>query len=188
MGAQAYVRAECLHGITFGLTWAASLGTLIGGYFYERYGARVMLIVTSDAQGLKSLLHAQKLIMSSNLLAFTLGRVDSKLYGSPSPVSALKELDPQNALDLGVFAFELPFEHQSARLNGQVSTVRQTHAGVLEIVVNEGNVWLPPIVAALLYKRTKELPDSVQMRFVRLEKGKFASLQLRGKGLAIMGA
>ncbi|CAH0518274.1 unnamed protein product [Peronospora belbahrii] len=120
--------------------------------------------------------------------AFTLGRVDSKLYGSPLPVSALKELDPQNALDLGVFAFELSFEHQSARLNGQVSTVRQTHAGVLEIVVNEGRVWLPPIVAALLYKRTKELPDSVHVRFVRLEKGKFASLQLRGKGLAIMGA
>ncbi|CAH0476438.1 unnamed protein product [Peronospora belbahrii] len=118
--------------------------------------------------------------------AFTLGRVDSKLYGSPSPVSALKELDPQNALDLGVFAFELSFEHQSARLNGQVLTVRQTHAGVLEIVVNEGRVWLPPIVAALLYKRTKELPDSVQVRFVRLEKVKFASLQLRGKGLAIM--
>ncbi|CAH0513849.1 unnamed protein product [Peronospora belbahrii] len=98
------------------------------------------------------------------------------------PVSALKELNPQNALDLGVFTFELSFEDQFAERCGEATTERQTHAGVLEFVADEGTVGLPPKVAASLFARINELPDSVQVRFVRLEKGKFASLQLRGSG------
>ncbi|GMF10277.1 unnamed protein product [Phytophthora lilii] len=90
------------------------------------------------------------------------------------PVSALQELNPQNALELGVFTFELSFQAREV--------VRQTHAGVLEFVAEEGTVGLPPKVAASLFRQTTRLPDSIQVRFVRLEKGKFASLQPRGKG------
>ncbi|KUF94078.1 hypothetical protein AM588_10006962 [Phytophthora nicotianae] len=74
------------------------------------------------------------------------------------PVSALEELNPQNALELGVFTFELSFDEDQQ--GGEASIAkRQTHAGVLEFVADEGTV-----------------------RFVRLEKGKFASLQPRGEG------
>ncbi|GMF46899.1 unnamed protein product [Phytophthora fragariaefolia] len=93
------------------------------------------------------------------------------------PVSALEELNPQNALELGVFTFELSFEPQ-----GGAGDRQQTHAGVLEFVAEEGTVGLPPKVAASLFRHSKLLPDSVQVRFVRLEKGKFASLQPRGDG------
>ncbi|ETM50796.1 hypothetical protein L914_05198 [Phytophthora nicotianae] len=97
------------------------------------------------------------------------------------PVSALEELNPQNALELGVFTFELSFDEDQQ--GGEASIAkRQTHAGVLEFVADEGTVGLPPKVAASLFRHTKELPDSIQVRFVRLEKGKFASLQPRGEG------
>uniref|UniRef100_H3HAU5 UBX domain-containing protein n=1 Tax=Phytophthora ramorum TaxID=164328 RepID=H3HAU5_PHYRM len=71
------------------------------------------------------------------------------------PVSALEELNPQNALELGVFTFELSFEEQSE----EGKATRQTHAGT-----------------------SRQLPDSIHVRFVRLEKGKFASLQPTGDG------
>ncbi|KAG7377779.1 Ubiquitin fusion degradation protein UFD1 [Phytophthora pseudosyringae] len=97
------------------------------------------------------------------------------------PVSALEELNPQNALELGVFTFELSFDEE---LPGGVSPTvkRQTHAGVLEFVAEEGTVGLPPKVATSLFRQAKRLPGSIQVRFVRLEKGKFASLQPRGDG------
>ncbi|OWZ06075.1 Ubiquitin fusion degradation protein 1 [Phytophthora megakarya] len=100
------------------------------------------------------------------------------------PVSALEELDPQNALELGVFTFELSFdEEQPVAPDRKLVTVkRATHAGVLEFVAREGTVGLPPKVAASLFRQTKQLPNNVQVRFVRLEKGKFASLQPRGDG------
>ncbi|KAG7399946.1 Ubiquitin fusion degradation protein UFD1 [Phytophthora boehmeriae] len=95
------------------------------------------------------------------------------------PVSALEELNPQNALELGVFTFELSFEHDREKEDGERRT---THAGVLEFVADEGTVGLPPKVAASLFQHTKQLPETVRVRFVRLEKGKFASLQPRGDG------
>lgn len=97
------------------------------------------------------------------------------------PVSALEELNPQNALDLGVFTFELSFDDDQQ--GGEAPTVRsQTHAGVLEFVAEERTVGLPPKVAASLFRYTKQLPASIQVRFVRLEKGKFASLRPKGEG------
>lgn len=98
------------------------------------------------------------------------------------PVSALEELNPQNALELGVFTFELSFDEQPAAEGREATAMRQTHAGVLEFVADDGTVGLPPKVAASLFRRIKELPGSIQVRFVRLEKGKFASLQPRGDG------
>ncbi|RLN84449.1 hypothetical protein BBJ28_00025728, partial [Nothophytophthora sp. Chile5] len=94
------------------------------------------------------------------------------------PVSALEELNPQNALELGVFTFELSYDEPEAPESRQ----RKTHAGVLEFVADEGTVGLPPKVAASLFQNTAQLPDSIRVRFVRLEKGKFASLQPRGDG------
>jgi ubiquitin fusion degradation protein 1 len=91
------------------------------------------------------------------------------------PVSALEVLNPQNALELGVFTFELSFQDQD-------QGSKQTHAGVLEFVAEEGTVGLPPKVAASLFRDAVQLPASVQVRFVRLEKGTFASLQPRGEG------
>ncbi|KAG3101241.1 hypothetical protein PI124_g14703 [Phytophthora idaei] len=97
------------------------------------------------------------------------------------PVSALEELDPQNALELGVFTFELSFDEDHH--DGGASTLkRQTHAGVLEFVAEEGTVGLPPKVATSLFRYTKQLPGSIKVRFVRLEKGRFATLQPRGEG------
>ncbi|POM80265.1 Ubiquitin fusion degradation protein UFD1 domain containing hypothetical protein [Phytophthora palmivora] len=99
------------------------------------------------------------------------------------PVSALEELNPQNALELGVFTFELSFQGQSEMKDGEmVAIMKLTHAGVLEFIAEEGTVGLPPKVAASLFSQTKQLPSSIQVRFVRLEKGKFASLQPRGDG------
>lgn len=98
------------------------------------------------------------------------------------PVSALEQLNPQNAHELGVFTFELSW----SPLAGD-ATARTTHAGVLEFVAEEGTVGLPPKVAASLF-RTDDgaarhvLPETIQVKFVRLEKGKFASLQPRGDG------
>lgn len=98
------------------------------------------------------------------------------------PVSALEELNPQNAHELGVFTFELSYRAASD------GSVRRTHAGVLEFVAQEGTVGLPPKVAASLCERAAgsgaaaQLPDALQVKFVRLEKGKFASLQPRGAG------
>lgn len=94
------------------------------------------------------------------------------------PVSALEELNPQNALELGVFTFELSFDED----NTSGESLTTTHAGVLEFVAEEGTVGIPPKVAASLFKHCKQLPDNVQVRFVRLEKGTFASLQPRGEG------
>ncbi|RLN97258.1 hypothetical protein BBJ28_00020031 [Nothophytophthora sp. Chile5] len=94
------------------------------------------------------------------------------------PVSALEELNPQNALELGVFTFELSYDEPEATESWQ----RKTHAGVLEFVADEGTVGLPPKVAASLFQNAKQLPDNIRVRFVRLEKGKFASLQPRGDG------
>ncbi|RQM16830.1 hypothetical protein KXD40_005922 [Peronospora effusa] len=99
------------------------------------------------------------------------------------PVSALEELNPQNALELGVFTFELSFEDQYVtQTSGETTIKRQTHAGVLEFVADEGTVGLPPKVAASLFKYATEIPGSIQVRFVRLEKGTFASLQPKGNG------
>ncbi|KAG6620076.1 Ubiquitin fusion degradation protein 1 [Phytophthora cinnamomi] len=98
------------------------------------------------------------------------------------PVSALEELNPQNALELGVFTFELSFVQKQQQQQQQQQQKRVTHAGVLEFVAEEGTVGLPPKVAASLFGQSAQLPDSVQVRFVRLEKGKFASLQPRGDG------
>lgn len=95
------------------------------------------------------------------------------------PVSALEELNPQNALELGVFTFELFFEEKTS--DGEKQQM-QTHAGVLEFVAEEGTVGLPPKVAASLFRQAQQIPDSIRVRFVRLEKGKFASLQPRGNG------
>lgn len=96
------------------------------------------------------------------------------------PVSALEELNPQNAHELGVFTFALSYR------NGEDASVQLTHAGVLEFVAEEGTVGLSPKVAASLFRSadgsTQQLPDAIQVKFVRLEKGKFASLQPRGDG------
>ncbi|KAE8972038.1 hypothetical protein PR003_g26672 [Phytophthora rubi] len=97
------------------------------------------------------------------------------------PVSALEELNPQNALELGVFTFELSFDQQQQQQE-EPKEKRLTHAGVLEFVAEEGTVGLPPKVAASLFGHSRQLPDSIQVRFVRLEKGRFASLQPRGDG------
>lgn len=99
------------------------------------------------------------------------------------PVSALEQLNPQNAHELGVFTFELSYTFA-----GAPDEPRRTHAGVLEFVAAEGTVGLPPKVAASLFQYcsseggTHVLPESIQVKFVRLEKGKFASLQPRGDG------
>lgn len=93
------------------------------------------------------------------------------------PVSALEELNPQDALELGVFTFELSF----AGAEG----VHKTHAGVLEFTAAEGTVGLPPKVAASLFEHlspAQPAPDAVQVKFVRLDKGKLAGLQPRGNG------
>ncbi|RLN56311.1 hypothetical protein BBJ29_006586 [Phytophthora kernoviae] len=95
------------------------------------------------------------------------------------PVSALEELNPQNALELGVFTFELSYEEHGQQ--GENERIL-THAGVLEFVADEGTVGLPPKVAASLFQQTEHLPESIRVRFVRLEKGKFARLQARGDG------
>lgn len=96
------------------------------------------------------------------------------------PVSALEELNPQNAHELGVFTFALSYRA------GDDAHVQLTHAGVLEFVAEEGTVGLPPKVAASLFRsadaNTRQLPDAIQIKFVRLEKGKFASLQPCGTG------
>lgn len=97
------------------------------------------------------------------------------------PVSALEELNPQNAHELGVFTFELSYEDSAS------GNTRKTHAGVLEFVAEEGTVGLPPKVAASLLRSVDgssraPLPESVQVKYIRLEKGKFASLQPRGVG------
>lgn len=96
------------------------------------------------------------------------------------PVSALEELNPQNAHELGVFTFALSYR------NDDDASMQLTHAGVLEFVAEEGTVGLPPKVAASLFRSangsTRQLPDAIQVKFVRLEKGKFASLQPRGAG------
>ncbi|KAK1928344.1 Ubiquitin recognition factor in ER-associated degradation protein 1 [Phytophthora citrophthora] len=97
------------------------------------------------------------------------------------PVSALEELNPQNALELGVFTFELSFDEEEVIGETLIAT-RKTHAGVLEFVAEEGTVGIPPKVAASLFRHSKHLPGDVQVRFVRLEKGTFASLQPRGEG------
>lgn len=96
------------------------------------------------------------------------------------PVSALEQLNPQNALDLGVLTFELSL-HDSSREETS-GRERQTHAGVLEFTAEEGTVGLPPKVAASLFQSTPHVPRTIQVRFVRLEKGKFARLQPRGTG------
>ncbi|CAK5238088.1 unnamed protein product [Aphanomyces euteiches] len=66
------------------------------------------------------------------------------------PVSALEELNPQNALDLGVFTFEL------------IAGERETHASVLEFTADEGTIGIPPKVA-----RSLQLIDAVVDVFVR---------------------
>ncbi|KAH9090975.1 hypothetical protein Ae201684P_006377 [Aphanomyces euteiches] len=84
------------------------------------------------------------------------------------PVSALEELNPQNALDLGVFTFEL------------IAGERKTHASVLEFTADEGTIGIPPKVA-----RSLQLIDAVvdvSVRFVRLEKGRSVKLQPLGDG------
>ncbi|CAI5732433.1 unnamed protein product [Hyaloperonospora brassicae] len=98
------------------------------------------------------------------------------------PVSALEELNPQHALELGVFTFELSFTEMGTDIGPDCTFERRTHAGVLEFVAEEGTVGLPPKVAASLFRQTEALPESIQVRFVRLEQGKFASLQPRGDG------
>uniref|UniRef100_K3WWI9 UBX domain-containing protein n=1 Tax=Globisporangium ultimum (strain ATCC 200006 / CBS 805.95 / DAOM BR144) TaxID=431595 RepID=K3WWI9_GLOUD len=99
------------------------------------------------------------------------------------PVSALEELNPQNAHELGVFTFELLYEDPLTQ------TTRKTHAGVLEFVAEEGTVGLPPKVAASLFRNlggssnsVGQVPEAIQVKYIRLEKGKFASLQPRGVG------
>ncbi|RHY32645.1 hypothetical protein DYB32_005787 [Aphanomyces invadans] len=84
------------------------------------------------------------------------------------PVSALEELNPQNALDLGVFTFEL------------VANGRTSHASVLEFVADEHTIGIPPKVA-----RSLHLDDAVvdiSVRFVRLTKGRAVRLQPLGDG------
>ena len=52
------------------------------------------------------------------------------------PVSALEELNPQNALELGVFTFEL-----STR-----DGLYKTHASVLEFVAEEGTIGMLKLI------------------------------------------
>ncbi|RHY87177.1 hypothetical protein DYB37_009316 [Aphanomyces astaci] len=73
------------------------------------------------------------------------------------PVSALEELNPQNALDLGVFTFEL------------VAGGHTTHASVLEFVADEHTIGIPPKVARSLHLMDEAV--DIAVRFVRLEKG-----------------
>lgn len=91
------------------------------------------------------------------------------------PVAALEELNPQNAFDLGVFTFEL----STTDTNGHV--VRTTHAGVLEFVADSGTVGLPPKVVASLFT-DGVIARQIQVKYVRLEKGRFANLQPKGEG------
>lgn len=90
------------------------------------------------------------------------------------PASALEELNPQNAHELGVFTFELSYQSEDA--------TRKTHAGVLEFTAEEGTVGVPPKVAVSLFQASALLPANIQVRYVRLEKGKFASLQPLAEG------
>uniref|UniRef100_M4BJ97 Ubiquitin fusion degradation protein UFD1 N-terminal subdomain 1 domain-containing protein n=1 Tax=Hyaloperonospora arabidopsidis (strain Emoy2) TaxID=559515 RepID=M4BJ97_HYAAE len=99
------------------------------------------------------------------------------------PVSALEALNPQNALELGVFTFELWVTEMGTELSEVGTVKRRTHAGVLEFVAEEGTVGLPPKVAASLFRQMKEQPPAtIHVRFVQLEQGKFARLQPRGDG------
>ncbi|KAI9906121.1 hypothetical protein PsorP6_013453 [Peronosclerospora sorghi] len=98
------------------------------------------------------------------------------------PASALAELNPQNAFERGVFTFELSFRDETCDTSGAATVTRQTHAGVLEFVAEEGSVGLPPKVAASLFRHSTRLSTLIHVRFVRLEKGKFVSLQPRGAG------
>lgn len=93
------------------------------------------------------------------------------------PVTALEELNPQNAFDLGVFTFELSYADE-------MGTIHKTHGGVLEFTADEGTVGIPPKVAVSLFSSDGSfvVPPMVQIRFVRLEKGKFACLQPMGDG------
>ncbi|RQM23023.1 hypothetical protein B5M09_008666 [Aphanomyces astaci] len=84
------------------------------------------------------------------------------------PVSALEELNPQNALDLGVFTFEL------------VAGGHTTHASVLEFVADEHTIGIPPKVARSLHLMDEAV--DIAVRFVRLEKGRAVKLQPRGDG------
>ena len=83
------------------------------------------------------------------------------------PVSALEQLNPQGALDLGALTF-------------QVSTATAvTHCGVLEFTADEGKVGLPPNTA-----RSLGLVEAspVTVKYVRLERGQHVSLQPLGDG------
>jgi ubiquitin fusion degradation protein 1 len=91
------------------------------------------------------------------------------------PVSALEELNPQHAFELGVFTFELSFQSKFVQ-----TKVYKSHCGVLEFTAEENTVGLPPKVARSLFQ--EEFIDTIQVKFVRLEKGKFASLQPKGQG------
>ncbi|TDH69371.1 hypothetical protein CCR75_003197 [Bremia lactucae] len=99
------------------------------------------------------------------------------------PVSALEMLNPQNAFELGVLTFELSLPKDDATGVETKSPQRFTHAGVLEFTAREGTVGLPPKVTASLFQsRPNLLHCLVQVRYVRLEKGKFARLQPQGEG------
>ncbi|RLN67196.1 hypothetical protein BBJ28_00010599 [Nothophytophthora sp. Chile5] len=69
------------------------------------------------------------------------------------PVSALEELNSQNALELGVFTFELSYDEREATER----RYRKTNEGVLEFVADEGTVGLPPKMAASLFQNAKQL-------------------------------
>ena len=88
------------------------------------------------------------------------------------PVSALEELNPQDALDIGPLTFQLTTPDGV-----------KTHAGVSEFTAEEGTIGLPPKVALSLTKgRALSTLSMVQVRYVRLGKGTFATFQPQGGG------
>nr|CCA14777.1 conserved hypothetical protein [Albugo laibachii Nc14]CCA26767.1 conserved hypothetical protein [Albugo laibachii Nc14] len=92
------------------------------------------------------------------------------------PPSALEELTAQEAFRVGKFTFEL-----SVMLPNVAPCLQVTHASVLEFTAEEETIGVPPKVArCLLFSQS--VPKSIQIRFVRLERGLFARFQPKEEG------
>ena len=84
-------------------------------------------------------------------------------------MSALEQLNPQNALDMGALAFEL------------TAGDKKTHCGVLEFTAQEGSIGLSPTTARSLMNAQGEV-GKVAIRYVRLSRGKKVVLEPLGSG------
>lgn len=97
------------------------------------------------------------------------------------PVSALEKLNPQDVLTSRT---ALTFELSILSDKTEDTSLLSTHAGVVEFTAPEGYVGLPPNTIQSLMKKNQltSAPASVQIRYRRLERGKFARFQPLGEG------